>query len=101
VVEVREQRGDVARVVLEVGVHHHDAPPARRLESGVGCRRLAAVFLEPHEPHARIGLPEAANDLGAAIAAPVVHEDDLEGEPEALENPAQLGPERRRLSSSS
>src|SRR2546426_5212747 len=93
-VEVREQHRDVGRIVLQVGIHDHHPPALRRLESGVGRRRLTAVRLESHQTHPPVGLAKRANDLRAPVAAAVVDEHDLEGEPEALEHLAQLGPER-------
>src|SRR6266478_154353 len=85
-VQVREQHRDVGRVVLEVGIHDDDAPAARRLEAGIGRRRLASIRLQAQEMYPPVGLPEGANDFGALVAAPVVHEYDLEGEPKALEH---------------
>jgi hypothetical protein len=83
---VREQHRDVGRVVLEVGIHDDDAPAARRLEAGIGRRRFASVRLQAQEMHPPVGLAEGANDFGALVAAPVVHEYDLEGESKALEH---------------
>ena len=94
VIEVREQRRDVPRIVLEVRVHHDDAAAARRLEPGIGRRRLAAVRLEPHQAHALVALVERADDLGATVAAAVVHEHHFERHAELIEHRAQLGPER-------
>src|SRR5207245_282536 len=84
---------DVGRIVLQVGIHDHHPPALRRLEPGVGRRRLTAVHLESHQTHPPVGLPKRANDLRAPVAASVVDEHNLEGEPEALEHLAQLGPE--------
>src|SRR5439155_21729965 len=80
---------------LEIRVPAHHPPPARGLEARVGRRRLPAVRLETHQAHPLVGLAERANDLGASIATAVVPEHDLEGEPEAFEDLAQFGPERR------
>ena len=95
-VELGEEPRNVIRVVLEIGVHHHDEAPARGLEARVGRRRLARIRLQAHEPHAPVRRAELADDLGAAVTAPIVHEDDLDREPEAVEHRAELMPERRQ-----
>src|SRR5205823_13971309 len=73
-VEVAQQAWDVVRIVLEIRVHRDHEATARRVEADVRGGRLARVDLQSHEPHARIGLAQAPNDLGAAVAAAVVDE---------------------------
>ena len=93
--ERTQQGGDVAWIVLQIGVHRHDAPAAHGAEAGVGGRRFTCVGLEPHEAHARIGLAQAADDLGAPVAAAVVDEHDLEDQPLGVEHRLQLRPQHR------
>ena len=83
-IEVGQQPGNVGRVVLQIGVHRDHPPAPGRLEAGIGGRGLPGVGLEPHQPHARIALPEAADDLGAPVVAAVVDEHHLEAPARAL-----------------
>jgi hypothetical protein len=92
---VLEHPGNIVRVVLEIGVHGHHQPAAHGLEAGVGGRRLPRIGLEPHQPHPRVGLAEAADDLGAPVPATIVHEDDLVAEAGGRQHLADLRPEER------
>src|SRR5438067_13198730 len=38
-----QQGGDVAWIVLQIGVHRHDAPAAHGAEAGVGGRRFTCA----------------------------------------------------------
>src|SRR5688572_2068767 len=71
-VEMREQRRDVVRVVLEIRIHGDDQTAAGGLEPRVGGRRLARVGLQPDEANPRVGVAEASDDLGTPVAAAVV-----------------------------
>ncbi len=95
--ELPEHRGNVVGVVLEIGVHHDHVPAAHRLQARVGGRGLSGVRLEPHQPRARVPLTELADDLGAPIAAAVVHEDDLVAQAGRIEHLADLRPEQREI----
>src|SRR5499427_1723711 len=53
-VEMAQHPGDVVRIVLEVGVHHHYPSSPHRLEPRVRGRRLASIGLQPEEPSPRI-----------------------------------------------
>ena len=82
VVELLDEARDLAEVVGEVGVGHHDVAAARGGEAG----QVGAAVAAPRLVHdARAG---RGGELGAAVLGGVVGDDDLAGD-------AALVPARR------
>ena len=90
-----EQQADVGRVVLQIGVNGHDDRAARAVEAGGEGRGLAEVAAEAHDAHMRrvLRLPLTQQSRGA-IAAAIVHDDDLEGAVERGQRRSQLSLQR-------
>ncbi len=70
--------GDQLRRVLQVGVDHRDDVADRVLEAGGERGLVAEVAREVHDAHARVGRGDAVEQLGRAVGAAVVDEDQLE-----------------------
>lgn len=79
-VEGVEEFGDVAGIVLEIGIHGHDELPAGGAKAGIAGGRFTAVGFESDSPHARIALDERGDLLPALIGAAIVDEDNLGGD---------------------
>ena len=72
--------GDQLGRVLQVGVDHRDGVADGVLEAGGQRRLVAEVAREVHDAHARVGGGEPVEDLGRAVGAAVVDDDQLEVE---------------------
>ena len=84
-VELREELGDLGRVVLEVGVDRHDDLAARLEESRLERRGLSEVPTEPNHDHVRVLVVQTGQHGAAPVGRAVVDEDDLERLPSRLE----------------
>ena len=73
-----QEAGNLARVVLQVGVERHHQLAARGLEAGRQGRRLAEVAAKADAAHARIGGGQPADHLPRAVGRAVVDEDDVQ-----------------------
>jgi hypothetical protein len=76
--ELRHERGDVGRVVLQVAVggHHHVA--ARAVEARREGGGLPEVPAQQHDLHPRVARLELEQALARAVGAAVVDQHDLE-----------------------
>ena len=83
--ERREEAPDLLGRVLEIGVEGDDDVTARPLHPGEHRRVLPVVPVEPDDAHRPVLGVEGAQDVRGAVAAAVVHEDDLVRPPELLE----------------
>ncbi len=96
-VDLREERADVGRIVLQVAVHRHEHLAARLLDAGRHGRRLAVVAAELHDAHARVAARDLGGELERAVPAAVVHEDHLERNAERLERAHDGGVHARHV----
>ena len=97
VVDALKQAPDVGRIVLQVAIHrHHDAAP-RLLEPSRHRGGLPIVAAEEHEPQVRIARSERSHQMARAIAAAVVHEDDLVGASKVAQGPRQRRVKRQQV----
>ena len=83
--EPGEQRRDVARRDLQVGVEEHDQRHARGGAARGERAPLAAVVLVHQHAHARVGGGDGARLRRRGVAAAVVDDDHLEGTAVVLE----------------
>ena len=91
-----DQRGDVGRIVLAVGVEGDENLPARGAEAGEQGGALAGIYGEAHGPQFR--------DFGAEIVQPprrpvgraVVHHEDFERPAMAVQDAGRFADERAK-----
>ena len=88
--ELRHERGDVGRVVLQVAVGGHHDVAARAVEAGREGGRLPEVPAQQHDLHPRVARLQLQQALARPVAAAVVHQHDLERAAERAERGAQL-----------
>ena len=93
-VELREQLGDLGRVVLQVGVDRHDDVAASLEEAGLERSSLAEVPAEVDDDDVRHLVVQPGEDGHASVRRAVVDEDDLELVAPRLECRGDLGVQR-------
>ena len=99
-VDLGQEAGDFARIVLQVGIERDDQFARGRVKTGRESRRLAEIAAEANAAHARIGRRQPL-DLGPrAVRRAVVDEDDLQIVTVLLATSANSPCKAARLSSS-
>src|SRR5262249_44028599 len=78
-IQLREERGDLLRVVLKISVHRNDHVAASEIKAGLQARRLAEVFAEANNDDVRIVLRDVGKNGERLIAAAVIYKNDLVG----------------------
>ena len=73
-----QEAGDLAGIVLEIGVQGHDQLAAGLGEAGAQGGRLAEVAAKADAADVRVGGRQAADDLPGAVAGAVVDEDHVQ-----------------------
>jgi hypothetical protein len=71
------EHGDIRGVVLQVCIQGHDHLAPGMAEARGHGRGLAEVPAKPDDPHERVPLAQALEDLEGPVRAAVVYEDDL------------------------
>src|ERR1051326_9213625 len=79
--ELRHQRGDIRRVVLEVAIHADDDLPPGMIESGLERGGLSIVLGQRDQADPLVGGGDREDGLRGPVAAPVVDEDQLPRRP--------------------
>ncbi len=92
-IEPRDHRRNVARIVLEVAVGCDDDAATGGGESGRKRGRLSEVAPELNHAHARVALVQGPQRVERAVGAAVVHENQLIGSAGGLERRGQFAME--------
>ena len=95
-VDLGQEAGDLARVVLQVGVERDDQVAAGGVEAGREGGRLAEIAAEADAADARIGRRELLDSLPRAVGRAVVDEDDFQVVAVACGHVGQLARGARR-----
>ena len=99
-IERRDERRDVARIVLKVAVGGDDHASPRVVEAGGERRRLAEIAPEPDHAQPVVDRLQLPENLKALVGAAIVDHDDFVGASPRPERQGQLGvelQEARRL----
>jgi len=71
--------GEIARIVLQVGVHGQDVPAGRLVDAAQQCRRLPQISPEGEHSDVLVGLREGSQVVETAVGRPVVDEHHFVG----------------------
>ena len=81
-VQLLQQQRDVGRIVLQVAIEGDDHLAAAGVKTGCHRRRLAVIAPQPHRHQLRHCRRQLAQQLGGAIPGAVIHQHQLEAQPQ-------------------
>ena len=96
-VEARQQRRDIERVVLQVAVERHDDVGARHVKAGRKRRGLPVVLTKAGHPEFRECRGLLGEQAKSAVGAAVIDTDELVGDTACIKGRADLVEQRQHV----
>src|SRR6266567_3885085 len=93
-----EKSRQVFRVILQIGVERDEVLPARSLQAGPTCGRLAAVESKTLHPDARVACRKFFEDLPGVVLAAIIGNNDFVSQVEPVHGLADRRDERAQIS---
>ena len=89
-VDLREQRRQLGRRTLEIGVERRDERAGRRPEARAQRRRLAAAVRKTHHTQPVVGERQTVEHCARVVGAAIVHDDQLPRETPGIQSVMHL-----------
>src|SRR6266568_3241543 len=93
-----EESRQVSWVILQIGVERDEVLPARSLQAGPTCGRLAAVESKTLHPDARVACRKFFEDLPGVVLAAIIGNNDFVSQVEPVHGLADRRDERAQIS---
>src|SRR6266700_7338465 len=92
-----EEFRQVCWVILQIGVERDEVLPARSLQAGPTCGRLAAVESKTLHPDARVACRQFFEDFPGVVLAAIIGDDDFVSQVEPVHGLANRRDERAQV----
>src|SRR2546425_5453759 len=89
-----EESRQVLRVILQIGVERDEVLPARSLQAGPTCGRLAAVESKTLHPDARVACRKFFEDFPRVVLAAIIRDNDFVSQVDPVHGRANRRDER-------